>query len=102
MVTIIDIKKDLYKILNGLQHKRFESIEKICEQIAVQDNIFKVDLHNGNGDVVCDDYLIGTIGITIDDDRLLRNLVFDFQLFYIKDNLGNYYITEVELLEEVI
>lgn len=102
MVTIIDIKKDLYKILNGLQHKRFESIEKICEQIAVQDNIFKVDLHNGNGDVVCDDYLIGTIGITIDDDRLLRNFVFDFQLFYIKDNLGNYYITEVELLEEVI
>lgn len=96
------IKERLYKILNGLQHKRFESIEKICEQIAVQDNIFKVDLHNGNGDVVCDDYLIGTIGITIDDDRLLRNFVFDFQLFYIKDNLGNYYITEVELLEEVI
>lgn len=79
-----------------------EEFIKICEQIAVQDNIFKVDLHNGNGDVVCDDYLIGTIGITIDDDRLLRNFVFDFQLFYIKDNLGNYYITEVELLEEVI
>lgn len=96
------IKERLYEILNGLQHKRFESIEKICEQIAVQDNIFKVDLHNGNGDVVCDDYLIGTIGITIDDDRLLRNFVFDFQLFYIKDNLGNYYITKVELLEEVI
>lgn len=96
------IKERLYEILNGLQHKRFESIKKICEQIAVQDDIFKVDLHNGNGDVVCDDYLVGTIGITIDDDGFLKSFVFDFQLFYIKDNLGNYYITEVELLEEVI
>ena len=102
MVTIIDIKKDLCKILSGLEHKRFESIEKIREQLAVQNGIYKVDLYKGQGEIVCDNYLIGTIGIIINDNGFLKDFTFDFQLYYIKDNLNNYYITETELLEEVI
>lgn len=50
-----------------------------------------------NGDIVCDDYLIGTIWYIEDD----KEIVYDFQLYYIKDNKGQYYITEIELLDEV-
>ena len=42
--------------------------------------------------------LIGSIIITTKDKE---QYVYDIQLFYIKDNLGNYYITETILLEKV-
>jgi hypothetical protein len=49
---------------------------------------------NTNKDHISDDILIGSVE-TVD------NLQFDIQLFYIKDNYNNYYITETEVLEEI-
>lgn len=49
-------------------------------------------------EVVTDNALIGSIIITTKDKE---QYVYDIQLFYIKDNLGNYYITETILLEKV-
>ena len=48
-------------------------------------------------EIVCDNALIGTLYIK--DKNTERE--FDFQIWYIKDNLEQYYITEVECLEEV-
>lgn len=84
--------------LNKLMHKRFKNIEEICEFLVKQENIIKVDLFEDNEmEIVCDNALIGTLYIK--DEKTERE--FDFQLWYIKDNLEQYYITEVECLEEV-
>lgn len=84
--------------LNKLMHKRFKEIKNICEFLVKQENIIKVDLFEDTVmEIVCDNALIGTLYIK--DGNVERE--FDFQLWYIKDNLEQYYITEVECLEEV-
>lgn len=93
----MDLKRFINDIINSVVRRRFKTIEGLCSAIAVQNGVYKVNLVEGTGDIVCDNYLIGTIGIVIDNEVI----DYDFQVYYIKDNLGNYYITESELLEEV-
>lgn len=97
----MDLKRFINDIIDSVVHRRFETIEELCNAIAVQNGVYKVNLVEGSGDIVCDNYLIGTIGIVEDDNGFLKSFDYDFQVYYIKDNLGNYYITESELLEEV-
>ena len=49
-------------------------------------------------EVICDNALIGSILVI---DKGGREVQYDIQLFYIKDNLDNYYITETQVLGEV-
>ena len=85
-------------ILNKLMHKRFKTIKDICEFLVEQEEVIKVDLFEDTEmEIICDNALIGTI--YVNDKNTERE--FDFQLWYIKDNLEQYYITEVECLEEV-
>ena len=93
----MDLKQFINNVIDSVVHRRFETIEELCNAIAVQNGIYKVNLVEGSGDIVCDNYLIGTI-VFGKDDEVIDD---DFQLYYIKDNLGNYYITESELLEEL-
>ena len=93
----MDLKRFINDIINSVVHRRFETIEELCNAIAVQNGVYKVNLVEGSGDIICDNYLIGTIGFVKDNEVI----DYDFQVYYIKDNLGNYYITESELLEEV-
>ncbi len=92
------IRNRMYEVLTSLLHCRFKDIDELRNRIALQYRVYNVNLVEGNGDIVCDNYLIGTVA-TIDDDIDMQH---DIQLFYIKDNLGQYYITEIELLDEVI
>lgn len=86
----------LANILENLLHKRFQHISNIIFQIecllAEYDIDYKfVTLENGKGDIVVDNYMIGYIDLGNDD-------FVDFQVYYIKDNLQQYYITETEVL----
>ena len=93
----MDLKRFINDIIDSVVHRRFETIKELCNAIAVQNGVYKVNLVEGSGDIICDNYLIGTIGFVKDNEVI----DYDFQVYYIKDNLGNYYITESELLEEV-
>ena len=93
----MDLKQFINSVIDSVVHKRFETIEELCNAIAVQNGVYKVNLVVGSWVIVCDNYLIGTIGFVKDNEVI----DYDFQVYYIKDNLGNYYITESELLEEV-
>lgn len=92
-------KKEINSMyLNELMHKRFKEIKDICEFLVKQEDIIKVDLFEDTEmEIVCDNALIGTLYLQKNNEERQ----FDFQLWYIKDNLGQYYITEVECLEEV-
>lgn len=50
-------------------------------------------------EIVLDNALIGSILVI---DKGGREVQYDIQLFYIKDNLDNYYITETQVLEVVL
>lgn len=90
----VELEQRLSVYLDLLLHRRFENIDKIEQELCLQHKVFKVTLkEEPTTDKVCDDFLIGTLE-TI-DSRL-----FDVQVYFIKDNLGNYYITETELLGE--
>ena len=97
----MDLKEYISNIINKLEHKRFKNFEEIRTTIALQiDGIFKFQLIDGSENIVCDNYLIGTIGIVKNDNGFIKKFYYEFQLYYIKDNLENYYITKSELLEE--
>lgn len=91
------MKEIVDNIISFVVHRRYETIKELCNAIAVQNGVYKVNLVEGTGDIICDNYLIGTIGVVKDNEVV----DYDFQLYYIKDNLGNYYITESELLEKL-
>lgn len=90
-----ELVNKVYSILNSIQHSRFVNIDEIISRLCVQNGVFKAHLVEGEGDIVCDNYLIGSISV-IDDKESIEC---DIQLYYIIDNLGQYYITQVELLE---
>lgn len=93
-----NVKEIIYRALTIAKNRRFKTIDDLCNQIAVQNGVYKINLVEGEGDIICDNYLIGQIGVVNEDN----SMEYDIQLFYIKDNLEQYYITEFTLLEEVI
>ena len=101
-----DFDKKVENILDNMVGRR-GNIDKIKEKIEENflinlDNIDTVKVfclvEDTDMEVVTDNALIGSIIITTKDKE---QYVYDIQLFYIKDNLGNYYITETILLEKV-
>ena len=101
-----DFDKKVENILDNMVGRR-GNINKIKEKIEENflinlDNIDTVKVfclvEDTDMEVVTDNALIGSIIITTKDKE---QYVYDIQLFYIKDNLGNYYITETILLEKV-
>lgn len=101
-----DFDKKVEKILDNMVGRR-GNIDKIKEKIEENflinlDDIDTVKVfclvEDTDMEVVIDNALIGSIIITTKDKE---QYVYDIQLFYIKDNLGNYYITETILLEKV-
>lgn len=83
-------------LIEKLLHKRFKNMSEIeheIENLLVRHKIdFKfVSLEDGKGDIVADNYMIGYIDLDNED-------YIDFQVYYIKDNLKQYYITETEIL----
>lgn len=92
----METRQRLNKMLGTFIGRRFDSTDEIINSICIQDGFFRGHLveDNTNKDHISDDILIGSVE-TVD------NLQFDIQLFYIKDNYNNYYITETEVLEEI-
>ena len=84
-------------ILENLLHKRFQHISNIIFQIECLLSEYDIDykfvtLENGKGDIVVDNYMIGYIDLGNEE-------YIDFQVYYITDNLKQFYITETEILE---
>lgn len=84
--------KDIQDLKNKMAEKFFEKLKKM-QTLKIFDIVEDTDM-----EVVCDDALIGSIMVI---DKGGREVQYDIQLYYIIDNLGNYYITETELLGEV-
>ena len=57
----MDLKQLINNVIDSVVHRRFETIEELCNAIAVNNGVYKVNLVEGSGDIVCDNYLIGTI-----------------------------------------
>ena len=101
-----DFDKKVENTLDNMVGRR-GNIDKIKEKIEENFliNLDDIDtikvfclVEDTDMEVVTDNALIGSIIITTKDKE---QYVYDIQLFYIKDNLGNYYITETILLEKV-
>lgn len=100
-------KFEVEETLGLLIGSRSENIEKLKNKMAeiffnqlkeMQTlKIFDI-VEDSDMEIVCDNALIGSIMII---DKVGREVEYDIQLFYIKDNLENYYITGTEVLEEV-
>lgn len=85
------------KVIEDLLHKRFKNKSEIIYKIEdlLNENGINfqfVTLENGSGDIVADDYMIGYIDLGNEE-------YIDFQVYYIIDNLKQFYITETEILE---
>lgn len=94
---ILQIK--IARIIGSMEHDRFKTIKDLEDKIKEFEGVNSIKLCEDDiGDRVCDNFLIGTISVSIGRDTL----DYDIQLYYIKDNLGQYYITETELLQEAI
>lgn len=90
-------EKDISKILNSLVGRRFETIDEICNAIAVNNGFWKVNLVKDEVDIVVGDYiLIGQVGVVDTENR-----EYDIEVYYIKDNQDNFYITETQVLWEL-
>ena len=98
---------EVSRILDELVGSRSKDIEELKQKLAERFFAHKKDLktfkiyslvEDEDMEVVCDKALIGNIGII---DIKGNEVEYDIQLFYIKDILDNYYITETEVLEEV-
>ena len=50
----MDLKQFINSAIDSVVHKRFETIEELCNAIAVQNGVYKVNLVEGSGDIVCD------------------------------------------------
>ena len=93
------LERKISIILQDMEHRRFKTIKELEDKIKEFEGVYSIKLIEDDiGEKVCDDFLIGTIGISMGKD----NLDYDIQLYYIKDNLGQYYITETEMLQEAI
>lgn len=85
------------KVIEDLLHKRFKNKSEIIYKIEdlLNENGINfqfVTLENGSGDIVADDYMIGYIDLGNEE-------YIDFQVYYIIDNLKQFYITETEILK---
>lgn len=82
--------------LDSLVGRRFEHIDDIVNTICLQNGFFRGHLveDNEQKDHIADNLLIGSVETVYKQE-------FDIQLWYIKDNFGNYYITETIVLGEV-
>lgn len=83
-------------LIAELLHKRFKNISEIEFEIESLLVKYKIDfefvcLENGKGDIVVDNYMVGYIDLGNED-------YIDFHVYYIQDNLKQYYITEAEIL----
>ena len=82
------MKEIVDNIISFVVHRRYETIKELCNAIAVQNGVYKVNLVEGTGDIVCDNYLIGTIGVVKDNEVV----DYDFQVYlYILHRLFLYY-----------
>ena len=84
--------KDIQEIKDKMAEKFFNNLKKL-QTLKVFEVVEDTDM-----EIICDNALIGSILVI---DKVGREVQYDIQLFYIKDNLGNYYITETILLEKV-
>lgn len=85
--------KDIQNLKNKMAEKFFGKLGKL-QTLKIFDIVEDTDM-----EVICDNALIGSILVI---DKGGREVQYDIQLYYIKDNLGNYYITETQVLEEII
>lgn len=93
------LERKINIILQDMEQRRFKTIKELEDKIKEFEGVYSIKLMEDDiGEKVCDDFLIGTIGVNIGKD----SLDYDIQLYYIKDNLGQYYITETEMLQEAI
>lgn len=92
----MEVRQKLNKILETFIGRRFDSTDEIINSICIQEGFYRGNLVEDNKvkDHISDDILIGNVGS-------IEGLQFDIQLFYIKDNYNNYYITEVDVLDEI-
>lgn len=84
--------KDIQEIKDKMAEKFFNNLKKL-QTLKVFEVVEDTDM-----EVICDNALIGSILVI---DKVGREVQYDIQLFYIKDNLDNYYITETQVLGEV-
>lgn len=85
-------RKDIQEIKDKMAEKFFNNLKKL-QTLKVFEVVEDTDM-----EVICDNALIGSILVI---DKGGREVQYDIQLFYIKDNLDNYYITETQVLGEV-
>lgn len=87
--------------LGGLLHRRFGDIDEVCNNLLVQKGIYRIKLveEKGRKDHIEDDYLIGQIYFIWELNGESYSASFDIQVWYIKDNYGNMYVTETSVLE---
>lgn len=91
------LKIKLSNYLDNFVGKRFKDIFDIVNTILSYKNFCNAHLvrDEGDRDYISDDFLIGSV-------ETIKGQIFDIQIYYIKDNYGNYYITETTVLDEVI
>lgn len=89
---LIGARGTIEEIKQKMAERFFKKIKKL-QTLKIFDLV-----EDKNMEIIVDNALIGSILII---DKGGREVEYDIQLFYIKDNLGNYYITETILLEKV-
>lgn len=90
---LIGIRGTIEEIKQKMAEKFFKNI-KTLQTLKVFELVEDKDM-----EIVLDNALIGSILVI---DKGGREVQYDIQLFYIKDNLDNYYITETQVLEVVL
>ena len=92
------MEKKLNEILNKLQWRRFGDIDSIKKDLLKNNDIYSVRLVDEyNKELIesgVDNNLIGQIKLSSGEE-------YDVEMYYLKDNGGNYLITEIELLEQI-
>ena len=90
---LIGIRGTIEEIKQKMAEKFFKNI-KTLQTLKIFELVEDKDM-----EIVLDNALIGSILVI---DKGGREVQYDIQLFYIKDNLDNYYITETQVLEVVL
>lgn len=102
LIEDIEVEETL-KLLIGARGKIEEieqkMIERFFKKLKKLQTLKIIELvEDKDMEIVVDNALIGSILVI---DKGGREVQYDIQLFYIKDNLDNYYITETQVLGEV-
>lgn len=84
--------KDLEELKNKMAEKFFGNLEELKTLKIMELKEDKIM------EVVCDNAIIATIRVIQKDGTETE---YDVRIMYIKDNLGNYYITEISDIEEI-